>query len=206
MQISYLGLSCFKIQGKNNGQEITILIDPFGAQPGLRAPRLNCDVLLFTRTAEKIKAGEGVFLIENPGEYEAHDSFIYGINAQGPKKEPIIIYAIEREELTLAHLGWFGQKELTDRQLERLGKVDILCLPVGGHELVDAAGAVHLLGQIEPKIVIPMLYSLPKIKAKLDNLDKFIKASGLKPERMPKFKASQKDLTDEKTKLVVLEI
>src|SRR5438046_3096229 len=88
------------------------------------------------------------------------------------------IYTIEAEDIRFCHLGDFGQKELTDEQLEKIDRVDVLMIPVGGTFTIDGHEAAKLIGQIEPKIVIPMHYALPKLKLELDGVDKFLKAMG----------------------------
>jgi L-ascorbate metabolism protein UlaG (beta-lactamase superfamily) len=80
--------------------------------------------------------------------------------------------------MRFCHLGDFGQKQLTDEQLEKIGKVDILMIPVGGTFTIDSSEASKVIGQIEPKIVVPMHYSLPKLKIELDGVEKFLKAMG----------------------------
>jgi L-ascorbate metabolism protein UlaG (beta-lactamase superfamily) len=61
------------------------------------------------------------------------------------------------------------------------------------------------MSQIEPKITIPMHYSLPKLKAKIDELDKFLKALGVKTiEPLPKLTIKKKDVSAEEAKIVVL--
>ena len=61
------------------------------------------------------------------------------------------------------------------------------------------------MAQIEPKIIIPMHYQIPKLKLKLDGLDKFFKASGVKSiEPINKLSIKKKDILEEEVKIVVL--
>jgi L-ascorbate metabolism protein UlaG (beta-lactamase superfamily) len=61
------------------------------------------------------------------------------------------------------------------------------------------------MSQIEPKIIIPMHYSLPKLKVKLDDLDKFLKTMGIrKIEPVPKLTVKKKDISEEEVKIVAL--
>ena len=87
---------------------------------------------------------------------------------QGSQKgEPLgenTIYTIETEDLKLCHLGDLGQKELTADQLEKIGEVDILMIPVGGIYTISSKEAPKIMAQIEPKIIIPMHYQVPKLK------------------------------------------
>ena len=88
------------------------------------------------------------------------------------------IYLFEAEDLRFCHLGDLGQKQLTDEQLEKIDGVDILMIPVGGGYTIDSSAAQKIIGQIEPKIVIPMHYALPKQKQDLDDVAKFLKTMG----------------------------
>ncbi len=241
MQIIWHGQSCFQIlasRGKNG--QISIVIDPFSEEIGLRLPKLEADILLVSHDHydhNNVKAvsgnpsagsGQAPFLISGPGEYEIKEVFVQGIsawhdNSQGKERGPMTIYAIEAEELRVCHLGDLGQKELTSEQLEKIGEADILMIPTGGVYTIDGKDALKIMSQIEPKIIIPMHYYLPKLKTelpkeakvkkraefsspvKLDDLDKFLKAAGLKKiEPLPKLTIKKKDLPEEEVKIVVL--
>src|SRR3989338_821163 len=186
-KITWAGQACFQISvssGKENSANI--VIDPFG-DIGFKEPKFEADILLITHghsDHNNIKAIKGnPFLIEGPGEYEVKGFFIQGINsfhddANGKERGKNTIYTIEAEDIKFCHLGDFGQKQLTDEQLELIGKVDVLMIPVGGIFTIDGHEAAKVIGQIEPKIVVPMHYSLPKLKVELDGVEKFLKAMG----------------------------
>ena len=175
MQIIWHGQSCFQIsisQGKNN--HVNIVIDPFSEEVGLRLPKLQADILLTTHDHydhNNVKAVSGnPFIINSPGEYEIKNVFIEGIpswhdNSQGKERGENTIYTIEAEDLKLCHLGDFGQKELTGEQLEKIGEVDVLMIPIGGVYTISAKEALKVMSQLEPKIIIPMHYQIPS-KAK----------------------------------------
>ncbi len=111
--------------------------------------------------------------------------------------------------MVICHLGDFGQKELTTEQLEKIGMVDVLIIPVGGIYTIDAKTAIKVMSQIEPKIIIPMHYQIAKLNlpagGKLDGLDKFLKILGIKKiETLPKLSVKKKDLSEEEAKIIVL--
>ncbi len=189
-KISWAGQSCFQISvsnGKDN--TINIVIDPFDEKIGLKAPNFEADILLVThphQDHDNIKAVKGSpFLIDGPGEYEIKGVFVQGINSfhddsQGKERGANTIYIIETDNIRFCHLGDLGQKQLTDEQLEKIGSIDVLMIPVGGVYAIDSHEAAKITGQIEPKIVIPMHYELPKLNIKLDDVNKFLKAMGKK--------------------------
>jgi len=214
MHIIWHGQSFFQLQTSlSKGEQTTIAVDPFDESTGLKPPSFSADILLVTHDHadhnNKAAIKGTPFLIEGPGEYEVKEIFIQGVPSfhdeeDGKKKGANTIYTIEVEEMRICHLGDFGQKELTEDQLEQIGDIDILMVPVGGEFTVDAKGAAHLISQIEPKIVIPMHYALPKLKIKLDEVDKFLKEIGKKSVvPQPKLLIKKKDLPLE-TQVVVL--
>jgi L-ascorbate metabolism protein UlaG (beta-lactamase superfamily) len=215
MTIFWHGQSCFQIissQGKNN--HVNIVIDPYSEDIGLKVPKLEADILLITHghhDHNNIKAVAGTpFLINGPGEYEIKEVFIQGIPAfhdssSGKERGVNTIYTIEAEELRICHLGDLGQKELTPEQIDKIGQVDILMIPVGGVYTISAKEAVKIMSQIEPNIIIPMHYQLPKLKLKLDGLDKFLKTMGIKKlDSLPKLSIKKKDVLPEEAKIIVL--
>ncbi|MBI2625406.1 MAG: MBL fold metallo-hydrolase [Candidatus Nealsonbacteria bacterium] len=216
MHIVWKGQACFQITASISKEEkVNIVIDPFDESIGLRVPNLEAQILLSThdhRDHNNIKAASGeYFLIKGPGEYERKEVFVRGIPSYhdsegGAKRGPNTIYTIKAEDLVLCHLGDIGQKELSPEQIDEIGSVDVLMVPVGGVFTVDGKEAAHIVSQIEPSIVIPIHYKIPKLKIGLEGPDKFLKAMGAKsllPE--PKLIIKKKDIQEEETKVVLLE-
>jgi len=212
MTIQWLGQSCFKVQTKSGGEEITLITDPFDDATGIKMPRVQADIVTVSHehhdhnNVEAIK-GEP-FLINSPGEYERQGTFVYGILGWHDDKqsERNIMYKISSEDINLLHLGDMG-KELTDDQLEKIGDVDVLLIPIGGNYTIDYKKALEVIAQIEPKIAIPMHYKTADNKAsKLAAIDDFLKHCGMRVEKTDKLKLTKKDLANEDTRVVVLEI
>lgn len=200
-KITWAGQSCFQISvAASKDNTSNIVIDPFDEKIGLKMPNFNADVLLVSHGHDdhnNIKGVKGgTFLIDNPGEYEKNGVFMQGIDsfhddAEGKERGRNTIYVIEAEDIRFCHLGDFGQKQLTDEQLDKIGHVDILMIPVGGTFTIGAHEASKVIGQIGPKMVIPMHYALPKLKVDLDGVEAFLKAMG-KKETMPQEKLTIK--------------
>lgn len=206
MQIIWRGQFCFQIttqRGKNN--LVNVLIDPFDETTGLRVPRMEADILLISHNQDdhnNIKAIQGnPFLISGPGEYEIKEIFIQGIESTNSNA----IYIIEAEGMRICHLGNLSQNKLDPEQLDKIGDIDILMLPIGGVYTISTEEAIKIMSQIEPKITIPMHYQIPKLKIKLDSLDKFLKTMGIKKiEPLPKLSIKKKDFSGEEVKIIVL--
>lgn len=218
MKIIWRGHSCFQMLGsaKKGDKPLSIVIDPFSEETGLKLPKMEADILLVTHdhydhSNVKAVGGENLFLINAPGEYDVGGVYIQGIpawhdNSKGKEKGRSIVYIIKTEDLKICHLGDLGQKEFSEKEIEEIGEVDILMIPIGGKDFtIDAKAAANIISQIEPKIAIPMHYSLPKLKIKLDELELFLKVMG-KKEVQPedKLNIKKKDLTEEEFRLVVL--
>ena len=214
MYITWLGLSCIKLQGDN----ATVVCNPINKDSGLKAPRFSADIVTLSNESyltnvENIKgiSAERPFIISSAGEYEIKDAFIYGIFCQHEKDENKIdckntIYRIEIDGMTVVHLGDLSHP-FSNGQLENLKTVDILILPVGGGQVIDGKQAFILANQIEPRLVIPVYYKTPGLKIKVDGLDKFCHEAGVCPtETVSKYKIAKKDLPAEDMKIVVLSL
>jgi len=224
MTFQWFGQSFFKINTKNSkGEDLIIAIDPYNKEYGLKPPsKFGADILLVTHghadhnNIDLIKStpvSPETFIISNPGEYEVRGIMIYGIpsfhdDKLGAERGKNTMYLIGTEGMWIAHLGDLGQKSLVNGQLEQLQGVDILLIPVGGTFTLDAKTASQIISQIEPRVIIPMHYNLPGLKfksgKKLDGVDKFIKESGISPEKMDKYRIQKKNLPAEKTDLIIL--
>lgn len=206
MNISWYGQNCFRIiaSPKEKNGQVNILIDSIAKESGLRSPKMEADIMLAQEDEKNLASG--AFLVNGPGEYDVKGIFARGVSSEknnGQKSNTI--YAIETEDVRVCHLGFLKQKELTPEQLEAIGDVDILLLPVGGGESLTAEEALKIISQIEPKITIPMNYKIPNLKEKLDGVDKFLKVLGIKSlPPMEKLSVKKKDLSDEEAKIVVL--
>ncbi|MEI6288701.1 MAG: MBL fold metallo-hydrolase [bacterium] len=214
MIIQWLGQSCFKFQTKNNDQEITVITDPYSDSDKRKMSKVQVDIVTISHdhqdhnNLDAIK-NDDVFVINVPGEYETKGVFVFGIpdwhdDKEGKERGQNTLYKFNIEDMDVLHLGDLG-RVLPDEQIERIGNVDVLLIPVGGTYTIDAKTAVKVMSQLEPKIVIPMHYKLPgQTDSKLASVDEFIKLSGLTAENMDKLKILKKDLPMEDTKLIVL--
>lgn len=214
MTITWYGHSCFKIL--NSGGQLTIIIDPFKKGLGLNPPRSAADIVLVTHNHPNHNniqtiAGQP-FVINSPGEYEIKGVKIIGLsgfhdNKLGQEKGKNTIYLIEIDKIQLCHLGDLGQENLTDEQIEAIGSVDVLMLPVGGADALGAKEALKVSEQLEPKIIIPMHYKLPGLKVNLAGLDNFLKEIGIeKKTALDKLTLKKKDLTGKEMEVVVMKI
>jgi len=214
MIITWQGHSCFKIQDKTGTEGLTLVTDPFDKATGLKVPNFEADIVTVSHDHHdhnNVKALRGnPYVVESAGEYDVKGVMIEGVESfhddkQGAERGNNIIYRIEMDDITVAHLGDLAHV-LDNKQLEKLVGTDILLIPVGGKYTLDAKKAVEVISQIEPRIVIPMHYKTKDLKIDLDEVDKFIKEMGVEPTREDKLKINKKDLPQEDMELVILSI
>jgi len=212
MNITWLGQSCFKLQDKIGPDGVTLITAPFGADLGLKVPHYEADIVTVSHDHHDHNNTGAIrgnpFIINTAGEYEIKGIFIEGVESAHDEKNGSeygenIIYRIEMEDISITHLGDLGHV-LDAKQLEKLEGTNILLIPVGGKYTINAAKAVEVISQIEPRIVIPMHYKVPGLKSDIEGVEKFIKELGVKPRNEEKLKIFKKDLPVEDMELVVL--
>lgn len=206
MQIQYFGLSSFKITTK----DATIISDPFHKDSGLTPPRGAADILILAQKDKSLySAVSGIsgepFDITDPGEYDVKGVTITGIPLKQEEDKYVTIFLIESEDIRILNLTHIKDFNLKEDELEELGEIDILIIPVGGNTVLSASAASKVVNEIEPKIVIPSHYEMKDLIIDLDSLNKFVKEMGGKSENLEKLTVKKKDLQEEGTKLVVLE-
>jgi L-ascorbate metabolism protein UlaG (beta-lactamase superfamily) len=203
MEIAWHGYSCFRLTERNS---VSIVTDPFDKSIGLTTPRLKADVVTISHEAPGYSNSDivnGVRTITGPGEYEIGGAFITGVNTSSTKQETDsetfinTVYVIDYESASVCHLGDINTIP-SQTQIEALGTVDVLLVPVGGGKGLNAAQAAEIISLIEPSIVVPMHYRTGNIKAKLDPLSRFLKEMGLgKINPEPNLKVVKSSLPEE---------
>lgn len=211
MYISYLGHSCFKLQDKTGTDGITVVTDPFDKKVGFPVPHFEADIVTVSHNHydhNNVEAIRGKpFVIDCAGEYDIKGVSIEGIESShgADIDEKNVIFRFTIDDILIAHLGDLGN-ELDSKQLEKLQGVDILLIPVGGKYTIDAKKAVAVIAQVEPRIVIPMHYKTKESKIDIDGVEKFIKEMGIAARYEDKLKINKKDLPQEETELVILNV
>lgn len=215
MDIFPLGHASFKIRGK----AVTIVTDPYASDMvGLKFPKnIEADIVTVSHDHEDHNMVEHIagtpFVVRGPGEYEIKGAHVRGIpsfhdNEKGAKRGRNTMYHMELDNLRLAHLGDLGHV-LSSGDIEELGDVDILFIPVGGTFTIDAKQAVEIIHEIEPSIVIPMHYQRsglnPKSFADLASVSDFLKEMGKEGiPQQPKLTIT-KDKLPEELQVIILE-
>lgn len=206
MDIQFYGGNCL-VLATNSAR---IVIDDNLAELGGKSITKAGDVVLFTGVHGQAPA-DVKLSIGMAGEYEASDISIYGIQARGhvdeDKQRSATMYKLVAKDLRILVTGHIFPK-LKESDLERIGTVDVMIVPTGGNGFtLDPTGALELIKEIEPKLVIPTYYDDPKLTFPVpaQTLDQVLQGLGMEPkERVAKLKLKPADLTDD-TQLVILE-
>jgi L-ascorbate metabolism protein UlaG (beta-lactamase superfamily) len=188
-EVEYKGANCVSISTKKG----TIVTDPKLSLVGLKDANVKDAIEVSTEARFALNAETARLNIEGPGEYGIADFDIHGIAAQrhlDADGKASTIYRIEAGEIRVALIGNIYEK-LSEAQLEEIGLIDVLIIPVGGNGYtLDATGAATLTRQIDPKIVVPVHYADSAINYEVaqDTFDIFAKELGGIIEEAPKLK------------------
>ena len=217
MDITWLGHSCFQVRGKN----VTLVTDPYSPQYGdtSRLSKTNASIVTVSHNSpghnyvEGVSGGKAPRVVRGPGEYEISDVLITGVasyhdNKHGQEQGRNTIYIIHIDDIVICHLGDLGHT-LQEEQLEEVADADVLLLPIGGEHSINVSQAVEIIGQVEPRIVIPMHYrplaTDEASEEQANPLDKFCREMGVdKNTVLPKLTLTRTTLTNAPSELQIL--
>lgn len=204
MDLQFYGANCVSATHKG----ARVIIDDNLADLGVKGVTKPDDVALFT-AAHGVSSGRITF--DSPGEYEVGDISVTGISARAHMDESgqetatmFKLTAGEQNVLVTGHV----YPDLSDTQLEAIGIIDLLVVPVGGSGYTtDAVGALKLIKKIEPKLVVPTHFDDKALKFPVPQVDlaAALKELGMEPaETVSKLKLKPHEVSDV-TQLIILE-
>lgn len=188
-EIEYKGANSVVITTKKT----KIISDPKISIVGLKDPSLKDAIELATEERFGINSPDARLVIDSPGDFGIDEIDIHGISAQRHLDADGKNSTIFRIEIGDSRIGLVGNilGKLSDEQLEELGLIDVLIIPVGGGGYtMDAVSAAGLVRQIDPKIVIPVHYADPAIKYEVPQgeLGAFVSELNVPVETVSKYK------------------
>ena len=205
MDIQFYGANCITITHKG----VRLVIDDNLAELGGKSIIKGDDVVLYTGPHAD-SAPEGRLMFDSPGEYEVADISIVGIperlhiDADGLRSTMFKIITTDISVLVVGHV----YPNVNEDQLERIGLIDVMIVPVGGSGYtLDPLGALKLIKEVEPKLIIPTHYAISGINYEVPQTDlpTALKELGMESrEQAGKLKLKPADLSDV-AQLVVLE-
>jgi L-ascorbate metabolism protein UlaG (beta-lactamase superfamily) len=214
--VQFLGHACVRLRGRDG----VVLCDPFSKAIGIDIGKPQATIVTVSHdhpdhnnVAAVRPAREKLFVIDGPGEYEVSGVLIAGVRtyhdkAKGAERGFNTVFVIHLDDVTFCHLGDLGH-ELSQGQIEAIGDVDVLFVPVGGGETIGPAEAINVIAQLEPRVVVPIHYATAQLsfEYELAPLEKFTHEMGLKevtPEDKLTVTASNLPPEGEQARLVVL--
>src|SRR5437016_3316685 len=201
MDLTWLGHACFRMRGR----EGVVLADPPDPKSGHAIAKTDAAIVTISHehlghSSLKSVGGEPVVL-RGPGEYEVHEVLVTGIasfhdDEKGTARGRNTVFAIRLDDLVVCHLGDLGH-ELPAADLERLGDVDIVLVPISGADVnLTAAKAAEVIHQLEPKVVVPMSYD-PEAQRKDSPFERLLHELGVKEVTpVPKLSVTRSSLSD----------
>ncbi|MCA9358467.1 MBL fold metallo-hydrolase [Candidatus Kaiserbacteria bacterium] len=204
MVITYHGGQCFKV----SFGDTTLAFNPISKKSKLSPVKFGSDAAFVSLWHEDFNGVDQVahgakqpFVVDGPGEYEigqvvAHG---FGVKTMYDKEEAYnTIFQVKLEDINMVFLGALSEPEIDPKILSEFGDIDILFVPIGGGDVLEAPQASKLGVKLEAKLVIPMHYNDTALKAFLKEESK----DGLKP--VDKLTVKKKDVQAMSGDVVVL--
>ena len=193
MMVSYYGGRCLLVEERERGEEPrAALFSPHTKTSKARTLEKKSQIIL---TDEPIAKKTEAVEIAVPGEYDVSGFMIRGVAA-----DDALCFVLTGKQLSFGYLTHGPNRELNDQELERIGTIDILAVPVpfrGQKDPIEGLGA--FVRALEPKVVIPMSEKPKMRKAAASEL-----GTELKEEK--KINVSVRDLPEEGFHLVGLAV
>ena len=171
MKITYLGHSCFLIEGK----EKSVVTDPF-ADIGYEMKKVTADYCTISHEHFDHNNESGVSIKKAIRNYT--DGFLaidsYHDSNLGAKRGKNTIFKFVIDGLTFCHLGDLGEYFSQDL-VDEIGSVDVLFIPVGGTYTIDAKEAVKFATAIKAPVTIPMHFRTPSSNIDISEIRDFTK-------------------------------
>lgn len=207
MDMQFYGANCLVLSSKQN----RLVVDDNLTTLGAKSVTKDGDICLYTGTVHSGATAKAKLVIDMPGEYEASNISILGLQTQAHMDEAgqksAVMYKITWGETRVLVVGHVFPK-LSDDQLESIGIVDVMFVPVGGNGYtLDATGALQLIKAVEPKLVVPTHYADKNLNYEVPQaeLGDALKTLGMEPkETLSKLQFKSAEVSDT-AQLVVLE-
>ena len=206
MEIKFYGGNCLKFSTKKT----SVVVDDI-VHLGAKSQVTDKDIQVITDERTGDRSPNAKFIVSGPGEYEVSDVSITGVATRAHVDDEnslklSTIYRVIIDDIRIAIIGHI-YPDISEEQLEALGTIDILTIPVGGNGYtLDGIGAQKIVRKIEPKVVIPTHYSDNSLKFEVPQTDRdtALKSLGMEPaETIDVLKVKAGELSD-LTKLIVI--
>jgi L-ascorbate metabolism protein UlaG (beta-lactamase superfamily) len=182
MKIKWLGHSCFLVTSKGG---VRIITDPYAVGGDINyAPiKETADIVVVShghsdhsnvsavQGKPEVVKGDGIKTakgIQFKGITTYHDA------SQGTQRGLNTIFCFTIDDIKLCHLGDLGHV-ISPGQVNEIGAVDVLFIPVGGFYTIDASAASQVCDKLKPKVVIPMHFKTSRCAYPIAGVEDFLK-------------------------------
>ena len=171
IKITHLAHAGFLIENDSE----RLIIDPADDSFGYKFENESVNYLLISHNHFDYNNAKNINLKENNGSFTISEIDSYHDKEEGTLRGTNIIHVIETNGTRICHLGDLGQV-LTQKQIQLIGNVDILLIPVGGFYTIDYREAIEIVNQLNPEVIIPMHYLTDNWNTDkpIDTVDKFL--------------------------------
>ena len=180
MKIKYLAHAAFLITSDNGTK---IINDPYEPEPGINYSMINETADIVTVSHQHTDHNYVQSIKGSPRIVKTSEE-VKGVNVKavpayhdttgGSRRGPNIVFCFNVDGVNVCHCGDLGH-ELTPEQINAIGKVDVLMVPVGGTFTVDAKGAAKVSEQVKAKIILPMHYKTERTSLPIAGVEDFLK-------------------------------
>jgi len=209
MEITWHGQGCLRLAERGYPTVVTDPHDP--DETGLALSGLEASLVTSSRLVDDPRSllwpqVAGVSrTVSAPGEYEIGGVFITGA-ACPPSDEDRenVVYTITYGRTALCYLGELAGP-LKQSQIEAIGPVTVLVIPVGIPGGLTPAMAAETVGLIEPAVVVPVHYDVPGLLVERLPLEGFLKEMGVSEPTSLEVLRVTDGAASEETQIIVLE-
>ncbi len=181
MKIKWYGQSCFLLSA-NDGTKL--LMDPFKSDSHLNYKQVNERVDIVTVSHEHADHNYTDALPGKPDIIKGDvDTIVRGVRIKGvsvahddeggKKLGANTVFRVVMDGVSVCHLGDLGHR-LSAQQIESIGAIDVLLVPVGSVFTIDVEGANLICGDVKPRIAIPMHYKTDRCQFLQWSADDFV--------------------------------
>jgi L-ascorbate metabolism protein UlaG (beta-lactamase superfamily) len=186
MDITWYGHAAFRLDARSTaGETVRVVLDPYRAPDvGTYAPiEDTADIVAVSHENQKYHsyiAGvsgspevvDGLALLDAPQPRAVRGvAFTASLVWENDeRREPIAMVGVEAEGVRVLHMGDCGHA-LSAEEVAACGRVDVLLALAGGAPTLALPDLVRFIGDLRPRVVIPMHFGNDKINLNLRPLD-----------------------------------
>ncbi len=216
MKITWLGHDAFLFETEGG---VKVLSDPYVAGSydgavGYKPITAEVDVVFVSHDTHPDHAGHKDLpgspeVVLGAGVHKTRGITFKGVatfhdKSGGKERGRNTVFVMEADGLRICHCGDLGHT-LTPAQVQEIGQVDVLFVPVGGFFTIDHREAWEVVNALQPKIVVPMHYKTEVLGFPIAKVDEFLKGK----QNVERVKGSSIEVSKEtlpaRMKIVVIE-